>query len=71
MKNILTIIQIVLSILLTSLVFLQNNSNQNSQSNIIAPIQNQKRGWEKMIFIFTITTIMLFLISSIIQTTLV
>ena len=70
MKNILTILQIILSVVLTSLIFLQNNSSA-SRSNIISPIQNQKRGWEKLIFIFTLVSIGLFLISSIIQTTLV
>jgi len=70
MKNILTIIQIILSIVLTSLIFLQNN-NSSSHSNIISPIQNQKRGWEKLLFIFTLISTGLFLISSIIQTTIV
>ncbi|RLC35451.1 hypothetical protein DRH14_00975 [Candidatus Shapirobacteria bacterium] len=71
MKNILTIVQICLSIILTSLIFLQNNSVSPSQANIISPIQVQKRGWEKMLFIITIVTLILFLISSVIQTTLV
>jgi len=68
MKNTLVIIQIVLSILLSTLIFLQSNGDTESRSNILSTTTVEKRGWEKVMFNFTIFTIVLFLISSIIQT---
>lgn len=66
MKTALIIIQIVLSIILTALIFLQ--SNGDTESNNLASTNVQKRGWEKVVFNFTIFVVVLFLISSIIQT---
>ena len=68
MKTTLVIIQIILSILLSALIFLQSNGDTESQSNILSTNTNEKRGWEKIMFNFTIFIIILFLISSIIQT---
>lgn len=68
MKNNLVIIQIVLSILLTVLIFFQSNGDTESRSNILSSTNNEKRGWEKVAFNFTIFIIVIFLISSIIQT---
>jgi protein translocase SecG subunit len=64
----LTIIQIVLSLLLIVLIFLQSSGQDNSRGNIMTTIKFEKRGWEKTMFIFTIIVLALFLISSIIQT---
>ncbi|MDD2483146.1 MAG: preprotein translocase subunit SecG [Candidatus Shapirobacteria bacterium] len=68
MKNTLVIIQIVLSILLSTLIFLQSNGDTESGSNILSSTTVEKRGWEKVMFNFTIFIIVIFLISSIIQT---
>jgi len=68
MKTTLIIIQIFLSILLSALIFLQNNGDTESQSNILSTTTVEKRGWEKIMFNFTIFIIAIFLISSIIQT---
>ncbi|MFA6185198.1 MAG: preprotein translocase subunit SecG [Candidatus Shapirobacteria bacterium] len=68
MKTTLIIIQIFLSILLSALIFLQSNGETESQSNILSTTTVKKRGWEKIMFNFTIFIIFLFLISSIIQT---
>jgi len=66
MKTSLIIVQIILSIILTALIFLQ--SNGDSESNSITSTNVQKRGWEKVVFNFTIFVVVLFLVSSIIQT---
>jgi protein translocase SecG subunit len=68
MKNTLVIIQIILSILLSALIFLQSNGDTESRSNILSTTTIEKRGWEKVMFNFTIFIIVIFLISSIIQT---
>ncbi len=68
MKNTLVIVQIILSILLTALVFLQSNGDTESRSNILSSTNMEKRGWEKVTFNFTIFIVILFLISSVIQT---
>ncbi len=68
MKTTLTIIQIILSIGLTALIFLQSNGDTESRTNLMSNSVPEKRGWEKIIFNFTIVIIVLFLISSIIQT---
>jgi len=68
MKITLVIIQIVLSILLSTLIFLQSNGDTESRSNILSTTTNEKRGWEKVMFNFTIFIIIVFLISSVIQT---
>ena len=69
MKTILTIVQIILSIVLSVLIFLQSTDDSESRSNIMSDSGFQKRGWEKIIFYITIIILILFIISSIIQTT--
>lgn len=68
MKTALIIIQIILSLVLATLIFLQSNGDSESRSNIMSTTNFEKRGWEKVIFNITIAVIVLFLISSIIQT---
>ncbi len=68
MKTALVIIQIILSITLAALIFLQSNGDSESRTNLMSNSVPEKRGWEKVIFNFTIFIIILFLISSIIQT---
>jgi protein translocase SecG subunit len=68
MKTVFTIIQIILSITLAALIFLQSSGDTESQTNLMNNSVPEKRGWEKVIFNFTIFIIVLFLISSIIQT---
>lgn len=68
MKTALTIIQIILSLILATLIFLQSNGDTESRSNIMSTTNFEKRGWEKVMFNLTIVVIVLFLISSIIQT---
>lgn len=68
MKTFLVIVQIVLSLILTALIFLQSNGNTDSRSNLMSAVNFEKRGWEKVMFNFTIFLLALFLISSIIQT---
>lgn len=70
MKTTLVIIQIILSILLAVLIFLQTNGDTESNSNLMSTTITEKRGWEKVMFNFTIFTIIIFIISSIIQITL-
>jgi protein translocase SecG subunit len=67
MKTILIIVQIILSIILAILVFLQTNGDSESQSNIMSQ-PPEKRGWEKIMFNLTIFVIVVFIVSSIIQT---
>jgi protein translocase SecG subunit len=68
MKNALIIIQILLSIILTILIFLQATGESEFKSNLLSPTENHKRGWEKIMFDFTILILIIFLISSIVQT---
>ena len=68
MKIFLIITQIILSIVLTALIFLQSGGDSDSRSNIMSSTNYEKRGWEKVTFNFTIFILVLFLISSIIQT---
>lgn len=68
MKNTFAIIQIILSLILATLIFLQSNGDTESRSNIMSSTNFEKRGWEKIMFNITIFVIILFLISSIIQT---
>jgi protein translocase SecG subunit len=68
MKTALTIFQIILSVSLSVLIFLQA-SDDNSRGNIMSSVSFQKRGWEKIMFYITIIILILFLVSSIIQTT--
>jgi protein translocase SecG subunit len=69
MKIALTVFQIILSVLLSVLIFLQSNDDSESRSNIMSSVSFEKRGWEKIIFYVTIVVLVLFIISSIIQTT--
>jgi len=68
MKTTLAIIQIILSLGLATLIFFQSNGDTESRSNIMSAVSTEKRGWEKVMFNFTILIIILFIISSIIQT---
>ncbi len=70
MKTTLTVIQIFLAITLSVLIFLQSNGETESNSNLLSTTKTEKRGWEKIMFNFTIFIIIVFVISSIIQTTL-
>jgi len=67
MKTLLTIIQIILAISLTILIFFQSGSEE-SNSNLINTSSYEKRGWEKVMFNLTIVLLVIFLVSSIIQT---
>jgi len=67
MNTTLAIIQIVLSLTLATLIFLQSNGDMESRSNLMSAVNVEKRGWEKVLFNLTIFIIVLFLISSIIQ----
>lgn len=67
MKTTLAIIQIILSITLSALIFLQAKGQNESNSNILSDTGSQRRGWEKFIFNLTLTVTFLFIISSIIQ----
>ena len=69
MKTALTIFQIILSVTLTGLIFLQSGDDSESRSNILSSSTFQKRGVEKVIYFATIGILIVFLISSIIQTT--
>ncbi len=69
MKTALTIFQIVLSVVLTGLIFLQSGDDNESRSNIMSSSTFQKRGLERVIYFATIGLLVLFLISSIVQTT--
>jgi len=66
MKLTLEIIQIVLSLLLISLVFLQATGENEQKSNLLATA-SEKRGWDKIMFNFTILVLVLFIVSSIVQ----
>jgi len=67
MNTTLAIIQIILSLVLATLIFLQSSGEMESRSNLMSAVNVEKRGWEKVLFNITIFTIVLFLISSIIQ----
>lgn len=68
MRTTLAIIQIILSLILAALIFLQSSGESESRSNIMSAVNFEKRGWEKVMFNLTIFVVVLFLISSIIQT---
>jgi len=68
MNTALTIFQIILSISLSLLIFLQSNDDSDGRSNIMSSVTFQKRGWERIVFYVTIAVLVMFLISSIIQT---
>ncbi|MFA6007980.1 MAG: preprotein translocase subunit SecG [Candidatus Shapirobacteria bacterium] len=66
MKITLIIIQVILCILVSVLIFLQSKGDSEN-NNILSETNSQRRGWEKILFRLTIFTIFLFLISSIVQ----
>ena len=66
MKTTLIIFQIIICISLSALIFLQSKG-ANENSNILSETSSQRRGWEKILFNLTLFTILLFLISSIVQ----
>lgn len=68
MNTALTVFQIVLSVILTGLIFLQSGDDNDSRSNILSTTTFQKRGLEKAVYFATIGVLVLFLMSSIIQT---
>ena len=68
MKTILIVSQIVLSLTLSALIFLQSQNDTESRSNIMSNVNVQKRGWEKTLFVITLILLAVFLLSSIIQT---
>lgn len=68
MKNILLVIQIIIAISLTILIFFQSGGEDESKNNILSTSTFEKRGWEKVMFELTIVMMILFLVSSIIQT---
>jgi len=61
-------IQIILSITLIALVFMQSSGQDESRGNIMMSVKFQKRGWERTLFIATIVTMLLFIVSSVVQT---
>lgn len=67
MKTAFLVFQIVLAILLTTLIFLQNNDGSDGRGNLMSNTNNEKRGWEKALFNFTIFILATFIISSMIQ----
>ncbi len=67
MKTALIIIQIILSIVLSALIFLQTDGESESRSTLMSSTP-EKRGWEKIMFNLTIFVIVIFITSSIIQT---
>jgi protein translocase SecG subunit len=69
MNTVLSIIQILLSLVLSTLIFLQAQGRNEHNSNILSSSGSEKRGWEKMMFNLTIFITFLFLISSIVQLT--
>jgi len=66
MNTALTIIQIILCLLLSGLIFMQSKGSSEN-NNILSETTSQRRGWEKILFNLTLFTILLFLISSVIQ----
>lgn len=66
MNTALTIIQIILCLLLSGLIFMQSKGSSEN-NNILSETTSQRRGWEKILFNLTLFIILLFLISSIIQ----
>ncbi len=66
MKTALTIIQIILCLLLSGLIFMQSKGSSEN-NNILSETVSQRRGWEKILFNLTLVIILLFLISSVVQ----
>jgi len=68
MNTFLIVLQIILSISLITLVFLQSSGDTDGRSNLLSTVNFEKRGWEKIMFFLTIMVLVLFLISSLVQT---
>ncbi|MFA6250504.1 MAG: preprotein translocase subunit SecG [Candidatus Shapirobacteria bacterium] len=68
MNSFLIIFQIFISVLIVALVFLQASGDSESRTNIMTSVNFEKRGWEKVMYYFTIGSIFVFLLSSIVQT---
>jgi protein translocase SecG subunit len=68
MKTALTVLQIILSLALIILIFLQSSGDNESRGNLFSTTNVAKRGWERIIFIATFFIFGLFIISSIVQT---
>lgn len=66
MNTVLIIFQIIICLVLSTLIFLQSKGS-NENSNILSETTAQRRGWEKILFNLTLFIILLFLISSIVQ----
>lgn len=69
MQTFLIITQIVLSVLITVLIFLQAPADSDGRSNLMSTVNFEKRGWEKVMFNFTIIILIAFIASSLIQLT--
>jgi protein translocase SecG subunit len=68
MNTILILVQILLSISLIALIFLQSSGSAEGRGNFFSNVSFEKRGWEKFMFNLTITIFVLFIISSLVQT---
>ncbi len=66
MKTALTIFQILICVTLSTLIFLQSKGSDEN-NNILSESTSERRGWEKIMFNLTLFTILLFLVSSIVQ----
>jgi protein translocase SecG subunit len=67
MSTIISIIQIILSVSLSVLIFLQAKGVNENSSNILSTTGTQRRGWEKAMFNLTVAVTVLFLLSSIVS----
>ena len=65
MNQILNVVQTILAIILSSLIFLQIQDNQEQTNLNTAP--KTLRGWEKITFTITIIFLIIFTISSTIR----
>ena len=68
MKTALTILQIILGLGVIVLILFQASGDTESRSNILSTPGSQKRGWELIAYYLTVGMVLVFLISSIIQT---
>lgn len=68
MNIFLNIVQIILSLAIVGLIFLQSNGDTDGRSNLLSTSGFEKRGWEKIMFYLTLVVLFLFIISSFIQT---
>lgn len=68
MKTFLIVVHLLISITITALIFLQPSGDADGRNSIFSTNTFQKRGWEKVLYYFTLTTLGIFLVSSLIQT---